>query len=106
LKNYGYIKKDNLLHPNITKQTMAKEEVELFIVAIVLTVIFSFWLGLCHTIYLVYCQRCCEQHSFENNSERTQATFYVTKERPEMSEGDEEGRHYSIVFIKSDSNIN
>ena len=84
---------------------MAEEAVELFIVAIVCTVIFCFWLGLCHTIYLVYCRGCCGQHSSENISERTQAMFYVREEDPEMSECDEEGGRYSIVFITSDSNI-
>ena len=80
---------------------MAEEEVELFIVAILFTVIFCFCLVLCHMTYLAYCPRCCGQHSSENITERTQAMFYVTEEELEMSECDQEGRRCSFVFITS-----
>ena len=85
---------------------MVDETVEIIILAIVMTGIFGFCLGLCYMIYLTYCRRCCRQHSLENNYETTQAMFYVTEVAPEVSECDHEGRRSSIVFKTNDSNIN
>ena len=85
---------------------MVEEAVELFIVVIVCSVIFLFFVGLCHMIYLAYCPRCCTQHSSENNSERTQAMFSVRGEDPETCECDQENRRYSIVFLTTNSIIN
>jgi hypothetical protein len=92
---------------------MVEEQVEIVIVAIVVAVIFGFWLKLCHMIYLAYCRKNCGHETWKTKFERTQSMFYVTEEAAETSETDQEHqllarqirRRSSVVFLTNDSNI-
>jgi hypothetical protein len=67
----------------MANQTMAEEAVELFVIGILFTFIIGFCLGLCHLVYVAHCN-IAGQHSSEENTETTRASFHVTEEDIEM----------------------